>query len=179
MLTDNLFDLSHLSTFSNSVFTSFMILLQSSMPIRTSKSKIYCKIQVVNNIHKQIQFLMAHSMQTIICQSKISYSTILGHCLTTRPSRDSIPTCPMTCPMTCPGRDAVLRHALVWTQFYNMPWSGRSLTTYLGRDAILRHILVGTQFNDMPWSGRSFTTYPGRDAVLRHALVGTQFYNMP
>ena len=52
-----------------------------------------------------------------------------------------------------PSRDAVLRQALVGTQFY------RSFTT----------CLVGTQFYNMP----------SRDAVVRHALVGTQLYDMP
>ena len=50
------------------------------MPIRTSKSKIYRKIKAINNIHRQIQFLMAHSMQKnnlpCPCQSNISYITI-------------------------------------------------------------------------------------------------------
>ena len=52
-----------------------------------------------------------------------------------------------------------------------MPWSGRSFTTCLCRAAVLRHAFVGTQFYDMPLSGRSFTTCTGLEAVLRHALV--------
>ena len=63
-----------------------------------------------------------------------------------------------------PGRGAVLRHALVGTQFSTCP----------GRDAVIRHALVGTkfttcmvgmQFYDMSWSVRSFTTCPSRDTV--------------
>ena len=49
----------------------------------------------------------------------------------------------------------------VGTHFYDIPGSGRSLTTYPGRGAFLRHTQVGAQFNDIPRSGRSLTTYPG------------------
>ena len=54
-------------------------------------------------------------------------------------------------------------------QFYDIPRSVYSFTTFPGRDAAIRHALAGTQF----------MTRPGRDAVLRHALDGTQFYDMP
>ena len=80
---------------------------------------------------------------------------------------------------TCPGRDAVIRHALVGTQLFNMSWSGRSFTTCPDRDAVIRHALVGTQLYDMTWPGRSYSICPGRAAVIRHALVGTQLYDMP
>ena len=161
----------------------------SIMSIRKSKSKIYRKIELVNNIiHRQFRFVRAHSTQKnnlpYRCQSKISYITILGHYLTTRPGRDTVhdmsrpgnqlyfktaslqlihpgpassrpkflelsQSCVSTlihystdniswqttgyCPTTCPDLDAVIRHALIWTQFYNMP----------GRDAVIRHTLVG------------------------------------
>ena len=65
------------------------------MSIRTSKTNEYCKIQVVNNIHRKLQFLRVHSMKTnllYLCQLKISYIITLG---------------------TRHGHDAVLRHALV------------------------------------------------------------------
>ena len=131
------------------------------MPIRTSKSKIYRKMQVVNNIHRQIQFLTTHSMlknnltMTYRCQSKISYITNLRHCL----GRDTVPTC-----TTCPGQDAVLLHALVGTQLFDMPWSRCSFTTCRDR----------MRFYYMHWSGRSYSACPGRDAVLRYALVRTR-----
>ena len=48
---------------------------------------------------------------------------------------------------TYPGWNAV------GMQFYDMTWSGRSFTTFPGRDAVLRHALVETQFYDMPYSG--------------------------
>ena len=131
------------------------------MPIRTSKSKLYRKIQVVNNIHRQFQFLSARSMKKKNlphrCQLKISYITILRHCLT-----------------TCPGRNAD----------HDMPRSGLSPTTCTGLNAVLRHALVGRHLLDMPcsrhslrhaWLGRSLKTCPSRDAVLQHALVRTQF----
>ena len=74
--------------------------------------KIYRKIQVVNNIHRLIQLLTAHSMQKnnlpYLFQSKISYITILGHCLT----------------LPKPGRSS------------DMPGSGRSFMTCTGRNAI-------------------------------------------
>ena len=54
------------------------------------------------------------------------------------------------------------------TQFYDIPGSGCSFTTYPGRDAVLRHTRAGMQFYDIPGSGCSFTTHPGRDAVLRY-----------
>ena len=38
----------------------------------------------------------------------------------------------------------------------------RTFTTYPGRDALLRHTRVGTHFYDIPESGRSLTTYPGQ-----------------
>ena len=56
--------------------------------------------------------------------------------------------------MTCPGRDAVLRHALVGTQFFRC--------------------MVAMQFYHMPWSGCSFTTYLGRDTAIRHTCVMLQ-----
>ena len=40
--------------------------------------------------------------------------------------------------MTCPGRFTVLQHALVGTQFYDMPWSRRRFTTCNGRDTVIR-----------------------------------------
>ena len=40
----------------------------------------------------------------------------------------------------------------VGAHFYDIPGSGRSLTTYPGRDALLRHTRVGAQFNDIPGS---------------------------
>ena len=70
------------------------------MPIRRFKSKIYRKIKVVNNIHSQIQFLTAHSMQKIIWHiganqrfhSKAQKPTIFNNgCYTT-----NIPTDPHT-----------------------------------------------------------------------------------
>ena len=42
-------------------------------------------------------------------------------------------------------------HVLVGTQLY-MPWSGHNFTTCPSRDAVLRHALVGTQIYDMPGS---------------------------
>ena len=60
--------------------------------------------------------------------------------------------------MTYLGREAVIQYAMVGTQFYDIPWSGRSF----------RHVLVGTQF----------PICPVRDAVLQHAMVLTQFYDM-
>ena len=57
------------------------------------------------------------------------------------------------CFTTCPGWDAVLRHAQIGAQFYDMPRSGRSFTTCPDR---------GRSFYDMPGSGRSFTTCPGQ-----------------
>ena len=81
--------------------------------------------------------------------------------------------------MACPGRDTHLRHAPVWTH------------------SVLRHDIVGTQLFDMPWlryslghalAEHSFKTCPSWNAVIRHALdashfmtclVGTQFYDMP
>ena len=41
---------------------------------------------------------------------------------------------------------AVIRHALVGGAVYNMPCSGHNLTTCSGRDTVLRHAMVGTQF---------------------------------
>ena len=40
----------------------------------------------------------------------------------------------------------------VGAHFYDIPGSGRTLTTYPGRDALLRHTQVGAQFNDIPGS---------------------------
>ena len=61
---------------------------------------------------------------------------------------------------TCPGCNTVLRHP--WSRCSFTTWSSTLLRH--GRDAVLRHALVGTQFYDMPWSRRSLTTCPGRDA---------------
>ena len=122
--------------------------------------EIYRNIQVFNNI-RQTQFLTAHSMQK---KSAISV-----------PIKDLKHHHPMTLPhdtpksgrssdmpydisrsgsSSCPIRHAVIRHALVATQYNDMPYSGRSFTTCPSRDA-------------------SFTTCPSRDAVLRHTMVGT------
>ena len=95
------------------------------------------------------------------CQLKISYITILEHCLTTRPSLGAVPT--------CPSWDAVIQHALVATQFYDMPISGCSFTT----------CLVGTPFNAMPWSGRRFNTYPGRNAIYELPWSGCSYSTCP
>ena len=62
--------------------------------------------------------------------------------------------------MTCSGRDAVILHALVVTQFsdmpgrhtvYNMPWLGCSYQTCYGQDIFIWDALAGTHFDNMPW----------------------------
>ena len=60
----------------------------SIIPIKTYKRKIYCKIQVVNNIHRDIHLFTVHSMKK---KSAISVSMKdfmhhhpRTHCLTTR-----------------------------------------------------------------------------------------------
>ena len=66
-----------------------------------------------------------------------------------------------------PGRDAVLRHTGVGTQFYDLRWSGCSFTT----------CLVVTQIHDIPWSERNLTTYPDRKADLRNGLYNLKQSN--
>ena len=61
--------------------------------------------------------------------------------------------------MICPGQAAVLRHAQVGIQLFDMPWMRHSFTTYSGRDVF-------------------FMTCPGRDTVIRHTQVGMQFYDI-
>ena len=60
-------------------------------------------MQVVNNIHRQIQFLTAHSMQ----KNNLPMKDFIHHHPRTlpydRPSQDAVPTFPMN----CPGQDAV------------------------------------------------------------------------
>ena len=148
------------------------------MPIRTSKTKIHRKIHVVNNIQTDSVL-------------NLNSRHIWSECsLTTCPGRDAVLRHALVRPQfyTCAGRVAVFRHAIVGaqfydmtlggTQFYNIPWSGRSNSTFPGQDAVLRNALVGTQFYDFPCSGCSYSTCPGRDtvydmpgldAVLRHA----------
>ena len=66
---------------------------QSIMPIRTSKSKIYHKIQVVNNIQTDSVLngtLNAKSDLPYRCHSNFSYISNLGYCLTTRKGRDAV-----------------------------------------------------------------------------------------
>ena len=89
---------------------------QSSMPIRTSKSKIYWKIHVVN-IHR------IYTMQKIICHivANQRFHTSLAHDM---PGGNAVL-------LTCSGRDRVLRYALVGTQFYDMPRLGCSYLTSL------------------------------------------------
>ena len=140
------------------------------MLIRTCK-RLYRKIQVVNNIHRQIQFLTGHTQckknMPYRCQSKFYTSptwSILRHVGSGRSflRLALVRTAVLRLALV---RDAVLRHTLVGTHFYDIPWSER---------IFLRHTLVGTQFfYDLPLSGRSFTTYPDRDAFSRHTLVGT------
>ena len=63
--------------------------------------------------------------------------------------------------MTDMGWKSVLRLALDGMQFCN-------ITVW---DIFFRHAMVGTQFYDMPSMGHSFTICSSLDAVLRHALV--------
>ena len=80
-------------------------------------------------------------------------------------------------PLDTPG-DSAVRHALVGTQFYNMP--GRvQFYGMPGRGAVLRHALAGSQFCDMPKLGRSFTTCTGARRSFTTCMVGMQFYDMP
>ena len=78
--------------------------------------------------------------------------------------------------MTCAGRDTFLQHALVGHIFY-MHWSGCSFTPYPSWNAVSRHALVGTQFNDMPWPRHSFTTWHGQTTVLRHTWISAHKTN--
>ena len=122
------------------------------MPIRTSKSKIERKIQMVNNIHRQIQLLTAHSMQEIICH------------ISDNQRFHTSPSCDIPLRHTPrSGRSSL--YSRVRTQPHDMPGSESSFTTCPSRKAVLRHVMVGTQLLDMPGSKRSFTACPGRDAV--------------
>ena len=68
-----------------------------------------------------------------------------------------------------PGRVTVLRHTRVGSQVY----------VITGRVAVLRHTRSRSQIYVIPGSGRSVTSYPGRVAVLRHTRVGSQYYAIP
>ena len=80
-------------------------------------------------------------------------------------------------------------HLIPRTLSYHTTWLGLIFSIYLGRNTVIQHTLVGMQFYDIPWSGRSFTTYHGQersfttyhgqDKVLRHDLIVTQLYDMP
>ena len=73
----------------------------------------------------------------------------------------------------------------VRTQFYNIPRSWHSFTTYPGQDTVLQHTQVRTPFYRIPRSGHSFTTYSllkVENTVLQHTHylgLRTQFYNIP
>ena len=73
------------------------------MPIRTSKSKIYLKIQVVNNIHPTDSVLNGAQFRHSLVRMQFYDMPWLG--------------CSFT---TCPCRDAVFRHTRVGRQFYDM-----------------------------------------------------------
>ena len=148
------------------------------MPIRTSKNKIYRKIQE-SILHK----VNCH----IGVRDFIYYDT---------PSSG-------LGPMTCPGRKAVLHHvnqrpttpACTWwnrPEEYNS--SGKLESTHPSRTSVKSDqvffgvesvndlttdlIMANNNNNTMPSSAHSFTTCPGRDTVLRYTLVGTQFYDL-
>ena len=134
------------------------------MPIRISKSKIYRKIQVVNNI-QHIQPRPSQGRNAVLrhALAGCNYLTcMVGMQFCDTPGSERNLT-------TYPGRNAVIRLAPVGMQLFDMPWWRFSFTT----------CLVRTPFHGMPWSGHSFTTCPGQDAVLQYIWVGTQFNGIP
>ena len=80
---------------------------------------------MTTDIQIQNPFLTAQSTQIKLIISKILFIIILGHCLTTY-------TVSVRTFTTYPGRGAVYRHTRVGTHRYDIPGSGRSLTTYPG-----------------------------------------------
>ena len=70
----------------------------------------------------------------------------LGHRFTTCPARDAVSD------MSWSERSFLCP---VGTQLFDMFWLGGSYSTFPDQDAVLRHTMVRTQFYNMPWLGRN------------------------